>query len=96
MMDQIQGVMNVMGLDVCDFVQFLPEKNGSKEVLHIVSVSHDKKYWDVVLQLKLLAFYNDMYIPALLLKLNGAEAMEVEEEGVPEGKAYVHINMVVD
>ena len=44
MMDQIQGVMNVMGLDVCDFVQFLPEKNGSKEVLHIVSVSHDKKY----------------------------------------------------
>ena len=44
-MDQIQGVMNVMGLDVCDFVQFLPEKNGSKEVLHIVSVCHDdKKY----------------------------------------------------
>ena len=52
----------------------------------------------MVLQLKLLAFYNDMYIPALLLKLNGAEAMEVEEEGVPEGKADVHstINMVVD
>ena len=50
----------------------------------------------MVLQLKLLAFYNDMYIPALLLKLNGAEAMEVEEEGVPEGKADVHIKMVVD
>ena len=92
-MDQIQGVMNVMDLDVCDFVQYLPEKNELKEVLHTVSVRRDKAYWTNVLQPKLLAFYNGVYIPALLLKLNGPEAMEVQEE---DAQGHVHVEMMVE
>ena len=34
--------------------------------------------------------------PRSVAEADGAEAMEVEEEGVPEGKADVHIKMVVD
>lgn len=71
-MDQIQGVMNVMELALCDFVQYLPEKGGAKEVLNVVSIRRDSIYWTDVLQPKALTFYNSVYIPALLFKLNGA------------------------
>ena len=81
-MAQIQGVMNVMDLSSCDFVQYLPEKGEAKEVLHVVTIRRDSSYWVDVLQPKALTFYKSVYIPALLLKLNGAAAvpMELEEE----------------
>ena len=52
--------------------QYLPEKSGAKEVLHVVSIRRDSIYWTDVLQPKALTFYSSVYIPALLLKLNGA------------------------
>ena len=70
-MDQIQGVMNIMELEACDFVQYLPVKGEASEELHVVSVRRDARYWSRDLKPKLLAFYSNVYLPKLVQKLNG-------------------------
>ena len=48
-MHQIQCTMNILDLEICDFVEFVPKKGLVSQELWITEVKRSRRYWEVSL-----------------------------------------------
>jgi putative phage-type endonuclease len=57
---QVQCLLNILNLEVCDFVQFHPEDNFTEEILSITTVKRDREFWTKVCVPELRKFWEEV------------------------------------
>ena len=58
-MHQIQTLLHILRLDVCDFIEFVPGSLWNDEILSIVEVKRDDEFWFRIYP-KILSFHEDV------------------------------------
>lgn len=58
-MHQIQTLLRILGLEVCDFIEYVPESLWVTEVFSVVEVRRDDNFWFAIFP-KILSFHQDV------------------------------------
>lgn len=56
---QIQTLLHILRLDVCDFIEYVPESLWNDEIFTVVEVKRDDSFWLYMFP-KMLSFYEDV------------------------------------
>lgn len=74
---QVQTLMNILNLDVCDFIEYVPESTWSYETFQVVTIYRDRDWWKDMLP-KLAQFWDD--VESARRRIENGELKQIDEE----------------
>lgn len=76
---QVQTLMHILDLEVCDFIEYVPESTWVREVFSVVTVKRCPVYWNTFFP-KLVSFWEDVTELRREIEERGVETVAEEVE----------------
>ena len=74
---QVQTLMNILNLDVCDFIEYVPGTTWTHEIFQVVTIYRDRQWWSDIFP-QLAEFWRD--VEYARVRIANGELEEVDKE----------------